>query len=158
MYTPEILLPESVTDVTSAWLEDVLEEAGVTSGRVTLASGTTVETLDAARLLGITPSISVSGSIALVAAESTFEVSEVVVADSAMSLAVTIMVDAGTLPSVLSLGGSVKLMVCDILGGEWTEVTPAPSQIKLTRVSENKATLSVTQNPGSYKFFQVLVK
>ena len=81
-----------------------------------------------------------------------------VVADNAVSLAVTITVEAGRFPTEVSLGGAVKLMVCDTLGGEWTEVTPDPSQIKFTRVSENKATLSVTQDSGSYKFFQVLVK
>ena len=151
-------LPEGLPDATGEWLTNLLETQDVTSGSVTLASGTTVDTLEAARLLGITPNVTRADDGATVAAESTFEVSEVVVANSAVSLSVTIAVEAGTLPSVLSLGGSVKLMVCDTLGGEWTEVTPSPSQIKLTRVSENKATLSVTQNPGSYKFFQVLVK
>ena len=151
-------LPEGLLEVTGEWLTNLLETQDVTSGSVTLASGTTVDTLEAARLLGITPSVTRTDDGATVAAESTFEVSEVVVAENAVSLSVTITVEAGTLPSVLSLGGTVKLMVCDTLGGEWTEVTPDPSQIKLTRVSENKATLSVTQDPGSYKFFQVLVK
>jgi hypothetical protein len=151
-------LPERLPEVTGEWLTNLLEAQDVTSGSVTLASGTTVDTLEAARLLGITPNVTRTDDGATVAAESSFEVSEVVVAENAVSLSVTIAVEAGTLPSVLSLGGSVKLMVCDILGGEWTEVTPAPSQIKLTRVSENKATLSVTQDSGSYKFFQVLVK
>ena len=153
-----VTLPEGLPEVTGEWLTNLLEAQDVTSGSVTLALGTTVDTLEAARLLGITPSITRTDDGAKVAAESSFEVSDVVVADNAVSLSVTIAVEAGTLPSVLSLGGTVKLMACDTLGGEWIEVTLAPSQIKLTRVSENKATLSVTQNPGSYKFFKVLVK
>ena len=151
-------LPEGLPEATGEWLTDVLEASAITSGSAVLAEGTTVEALEAARLLGITPSVSVSGNIATVAAESTFEVSEVVLADNAVSLSVTIAVGAGELPETLTLGGAVKLMVSDTLDGEWTEVTPAPSQIKFTRVSENKATLSVTQASGSYKFFQVLVK
>jgi hypothetical protein len=151
-------LPEGLSDATGAWLTDELEALGITSGSAVLAEGTTAETLEVARLLGITPSVSLSSSDATVAAESTFEVSEVAVADNVVSLAVTITVEAGTLPSALSLGGTVKLMVCDSLGGEWTEVTPEPSQITLTRVSENKAKLSVTRDLGSYNFFQVLVK
>jgi hypothetical protein len=158
MYTPEILLPESVTGVTSTWLEDVLEASGITSCSAVLAEGTTVEALEAARLLGITPSVSVSGDIATVAAESTFEVSEVVVAENAVSLAVTITVEAGELPENPSLGGVVKLLVCDTLGGDWREVTPDHSQIKLTRISDTEARLSVTQSVDAYKFFKVLVK
>jgi hypothetical protein len=137
---------------------DVLEASGVTSGSAVLAEGTTAEALEAARLLGITPSVSVSGNIATVAAESTFEVSEVVVADNAVSLAVTITVEAGRFPTEVSLGGAVKLMVCDTLNGEWTEVTPLPTQIRLTRMSDTEATLAVTQALDTYKFFKVLVK
>ena len=151
-------LPEGLPDATGEWLTDKLEASGITSGSVMLASGTTVETLDAARLLGITPSISASDSIASVAAESTFEVSEVVVADNAVSLAVTITVEAGKLPENPSLGGVVKLLVCDTLGGDWREVTPDPSQIKLTRISDTEARLSVTQSVDVYNFFKVFVK
>jgi hypothetical protein len=135
-----------------------LEASGVTSVSAVLAEGTTAETLDSARLLGITPSISVSGSIASVAAESTFEVSEVVVTENAVSLAVTITVETGRFPAEVSLGGVVKLMVCDTLNGEWTEITPAPSQIMLKRISDTEATLSVTQTLDAYQFFKVLVK
>ena len=151
-------LPEGLPDAIGEWLTDVLEASGITSGSAVLAEGTTVEALGAARLLGITPSVSVSGNIATVAAESTFEVSKVVVAENAVSLAVTITVEAGRFPSEVSLGGAVKLMVCDTLNGEWTEVTPAPSQIMLTRISDTEATLSVTQTLDAYQFFKVLVK
>lgn len=151
-------LPEGLPDATGEWLTDILEASGITSGSVMLASGTTVETLDAARLLGITPSISASDSIASVAAESSFEVSEVVVADNAVSLAVTITVEAGKLPENPSLGGVVKLLVCDTLGGDWREVTPDPSQIKLTRISDTEARLSVAQSVDVYNFFKVFVK
>ena len=153
-----ILLPEGLPEATGEWLTDVLEASGITSGSAVLAEGTTVEALEAARLLGITPSVSVSGNIATVAAESTFEVSEVVVADNAVSLAVTITVEAGRFPTEVSLGGAVKLMVCDTLNGEWTEVTPSPTQIRLTRMSDTEATLAVTQALDTYKFFKVLVK
>ncbi len=136
----------------------MIEDERITSGSVTLAEGTSATSLEAARLLGITPSVTRTVDGASVAAESSFEVREVVVADNAVSLAVTIVVEAGTFPSVLSLGGSVKLMVCDTLGGEWIEVTPAPSQIKLTRISDTEATLSVTQALDAYQFFKVIVK
>lgn len=136
----------------------MLEDASITSGSVTLAEGTSATSLEAARLLGITPNVTRTDDGATVAAESSFEVSEVVVADNAVALAVTITVEAGTLPSVLSLGGSVKLLVCDTLGGEWIEVTPAPSQIMLTRISDTEATLSVTQALDAYQFFKVVVK
>jgi hypothetical protein len=49
-------------------------------------------------------------------------------------------------------------MVCDTLNGEWTEVTPLPTQIRLTRMSDTEATLAVTQALDTYKFFKVLVK
>jgi hypothetical protein len=150
--------PEGLPEVTGEWLTNLLEAQDVTSGSVTLALGTTVDTLDAARLLGITPKVTRTSDGATVAAESSFEVSEVAVADNAVSLAVTITVEVGELPSVLSLGGSVKLMVCDTLGGDWREVTPDSSQIKLTRISDTEARLSVTQSVDAYNFFKVLVK
>jgi hypothetical protein len=153
-----VTLPEGLLEVTGGWLAEVLKDANITSGCVAMADGTTAETLDAARLLGITPSVSVEGNIATVAAESSFEVSEVVVADNAVSLAVTITVEAGELPENPSLGGVVKLLVCDTLGGEWTEMTPDPSQIELTRISDTEARLSVTQSLDVYNFFKVLVK
>jgi hypothetical protein len=114
--------------------------------------------LDAARLLGITPNVTRTDDGATVAAESTFEVSEVVVAENAVSLAVTITVEAGRFPTEVSLSGAVKLMVCDTLNGEWTEVTPLPTQITLTRMSDTEASLAVTQALDTYKFFKVLVK
>ena len=153
-----VTLPEGLPEATGEWLTNVLEASGITSGSAVLAEGTTVEALESARLLGITPSVSVSGNIATVAAESTFEVSEVVVADNALSLAVTITVEAGRFPTEVSLGGAVKLMVCDTLNGAWTEVTPSPTQIRLTRMSDTEATLAVTQALDTYKFFKVLVK
>ena len=109
-------------------------------------------------LLGITPNVPRTDNGVTVAAESSFEVSEVVIASNAVSLSATIAVGAGELPETLTLGGAVKLMESAALDGEWTEVTPALSQIKFTRVSENKATFSVTQASGTYKFFQILVK
>jgi hypothetical protein len=151
-------LPEGLPDATGEWLTGMLEDASITSGSVTLAEGTSTASLEAARLLGITPSVTRTSDGAIVAAESSFEVSEVAVADNAVSLAVTITVEVGELPSVLSLGGSVKLMVCDTLGGDWREVTPDSSQIKLTRISDTEARLSVTQSVDAYNFFKVLVK
>jgi hypothetical protein len=136
-------------------LQDALAQLGVTSGEVTLATGVTAESLEQARLLGITPRVDGTE----VAVASTFEVSEVVVADNAVSLAVTIAVEAGTLPSALPLGGTLKLMVCETLGGEWTEITPDPKEIRLIPVSDTEATLSITQTlDNAYKFFQVIVK
>ncbi len=52
----------------------------------------------------------------------------------------------------------MKLLVCDTLNGDWTEVTPAPSQIMLTRISDTEARLSVTQALNTYNFFKVVVK
>ena len=151
-------LPEGLPDATGEWLTDVLEASGVTSGSAVLAGGTSVEALEAARLLGITPSVSVSGGIATVAAASSFEVCEVEVADDEVSLSVAITVGAGSLPETFALGGTVTLMVCDSLDGEWTMVTPSPTQITLTRVSDTEATLAVTQALEGYNFFKVVVK
>jgi hypothetical protein len=123
-----------------------------------VADGSLLSTFEAARLLGITPNVPRTDNGVTVAAESSFEVSEMVMASNAVSLSATIAVGAGELPETLTLGGAVKLMESAALDGEWTEVTPALSQIKFTRVSENKATLSVTQASGTYKFFQILVK
>lgn len=39
----------------------------------------------------------------------------------------------------LSGGGAVKWMMCDALGGTWTEVTPSPNQIMLKRMSNTEA-------------------
>ncbi len=73
----------------------MLEDVRITSGSVTLAEGTSATSLEAARLLGITPNVTRTDDSASVVAESSFEVSEVVVTDNAVSLAVTITVEAG---------------------------------------------------------------
>ena len=154
----EVVLPEGISESTQAWLRAELETAKITSGKITLASGTTAETLEAARLLGITPSVTLTSEGAIVATESDFTVREIVVTDESVLLSVRMAVGVGTLPETLSLGGTVKLMVCNDLDGVWTEITPTPSQITLTRVSDTEANLSLTQNLGEYTFFKVIVK
>jgi hypothetical protein len=153
MYTP-LTFPESVTGETATWLKEVLTTTGVTSGNVTLAEGVTAESLEQARLLGITPRVDGTE----VAVASTFEVSEVAVEDDAVTLSVTIAVEQGALPETFMLGGEVKLMVCQTLGGEWSEVTLDPEEIVVTRVDDKTATVSVTYDKDGYNFFKVVVK
>ena len=49
-------------------------------------------------------------------------------------------------------------MVCDTLDGDWAEVTPSPTQVTLTRISDTEVTLAVTQALNTYNFFKVVVK
>jgi hypothetical protein len=151
-YTP-LTLPKSVTGETATWLKTLLENAEVL-GEVTLAEGVTNETLEQARLLGIMPSV--DGTEVVVA--STFEVAEVAVDANRVTLSVTIAVEQGALPETFTLGGEVKLMVCQTLGGEWSEITPDPEEIVVTRVDDKTATVSVTYDKDDYNFFKVVVK
>ena len=153
-YAPK--LPESVTGETAEWLQEVLAQAGVTSSEVTLADGVTAEMLEEARLLGVIPEVNVDGTVAEVAVATSFIVSDMVVDETTITLAVTIAVGQGELPETVTLGGQVALKVAQSLS-EWTTVTPAPAAITMTRVSETEATVSVTYDRGEYKFFQVIV-
>jgi hypothetical protein len=49
-------------------------------------------------------------------------------------------------------------MVCETLGGDWTEITPDPEAIVTTRVDDKTATVSVTYDKDGYNFFKVVVK
>jgi hypothetical protein len=154
MYSAGVALPESVTGETAEWLQDALAQLGVTSGNVTLAEGMTAASLEQARLLGITPRVDGTE----VAVASTFEVADIAVVDDAVTLSVTIAVEQGELPGSFKLGGTVTVMVCETLGGEWTEITPDPEEIVTTRVDDKTATVSVTYDRSDYNFFKVVVK
>ena len=153
-YAPK--LPESVTGETAEWLQEVLAQAGVTLSEVTLAGGVTAEMLEEARLLGVIPEV----NGAEVAVATSFTVSDIVVDETTLTLAVTIAVEQGELPETVTLGGEVKLMVAQSLADEWTTVVPTPENIEVTRASDpniQEAVISVTYDRSDYKFFRVVV-
>lgn len=49
-------------------------------------------------------------------------------------------------------------MTSQTLNGTWTEVTPSPTNLVLTRISATQATLTIKQTIGKDKFFKVIVK
>jgi hypothetical protein len=153
-YAPK--LPESVTGETAEWLQEVLAQAGVTSSEVTLADGVTAEMLEEARLLGVIPEV----NGAEVAVATSFTVSDIVVDETTLTLAVTIAVEQGELPETITLGGEVKLMVAQSLADEWTTVVPTPENIEVIRASDpniQEAVISVTYDRSDYQFFKVIV-
>lgn len=153
-YAPK--LPESVTGETAEWLQEVLAQAGVTSSEVTLADGVTAEMLEEARLLGVIPEV----NGAEVAVATSFTVSDIVVDETTITLAVMIAVEQGELPETVTLGGEVKLMVAQSLADEWTTVVPTPENIEVIRASDpniQEAVISVTYDRSDYKFFRVVV-
>lgn len=153
-YAPK--LPESVTGETAEWLQEVLAQAGVTSSEVTLADGVTAEMLEEARLLGVIPEV----NGAEVAVATSFTVSDIVVDETTITLAVMIAVEQGELPETVTLGGEVKLMVAQSLADEWTTVVPMSENIEVVRASDpniQEAVISVTYDRSDYQFFKVIV-
>jgi hypothetical protein len=95
-----------------------------------------------------------------VAAESTFEVSEVVVTDDTLTLSVTIAVGEGkgSLPETFTLGGTVKLRACQSLSEGLKEVALPTNAVKVERVNATQATVTLTVDKALYQFFQVIVE
>lgn len=157
-YAPK--LPESVTGETAEWLQEVLAQASVSVSEVTLADGVTADALEQARLLGVIPEVNVDGTVAEVAVATSFTVSDIVVDETTITLAVMISVEQGELPETVTLGGEVKLMVAQSLADEWTTVVPTPENIEVIRASDpniQEAVISVTYDRSDYKFFRVVV-
>lgn len=160
-YISELTFSDSTVSVTleqapavEDWLKNVVHQETAT---VTLGEGTTVESLEAARILGIEPSVSVNGENGevVVEAESTFEISEFVLDGPAINLTATVAVENGKLPNTLRLAGIPKVLVSDGLAEPWTKLRP---QIELERVSDTEATLKLSIDASKYKFYQVIVE
>lgn len=155
-WTPKasVTLPETVTGETATWLQAILAEQNITSGTITFAKGVTANDLEQARLLGVKPSIANN----TIAVRTTFDVGNISIQQNVITFTATISVTQGQLPTAFSLGGTAKLMTSQTLNGTWTEVTPSPTNLVLTRISTTQATLTIKQTIGKDKFFKVIVK
>lgn len=134
------------------WLKNVVHQETAT---VTFGEGTTVESLEAARILGIEPIVNEKNGEVVVEAESTFEISEFVLDGPAINLTATVAVENGKLPNTLRLAGIPKVLVSDEIGTSWTKLRP---QIELERVSDTEAKLKVSIDTSAYKFYRMIVE
>ena len=155
-WTPQnaIQLPDSVTGTTAEWLQKILASLNITSGQITLANDVTVNDLERARLLGVTPSVKDN----VVSVKTEFEATHLAISQNALSLTATITVEQGEIPTSFKLGGVAKVMVSSTLNGPWTEITPEATNVTIVRETSTTARVSITQTLDNNRFFKIIVK
>ncbi len=165
---PEVTMPEEViaTEAVTTWLKEQLVQVNVTSGTVELAEGTSEETLDAARLLGVIPQIGGTAAISIFALDDTIlvsggaelQVSDIVVANEEVSLTARVVATQGaTLPENYQPLMSPKLYGYTTLNGNPTEIAQT-SPTGWTRMSDTTATQTISVPIGTYIFFKVVAE
>ena len=114
----------------------------------------TVNDLERARLLGVTPSVKDN----VVSVKTEFEATHLAISQNALSLTATITVKQGEIPTSFKLGGVVKVMVSSTLNGPWTEITPEATNVTIVRETSTTARVSITQTLDNNRFFKIIVK
>lgn len=166
-----VTLPKDIAgdDAVAAWVQAAVKATGLTgSVIVTWAEGTTPETLAAARLLGVVPSVRPIADGAFlrragdetrveVAAAASLRVSGMrIAAGESVTLTVTVTAEAGTLAAEWAPVGAVSVPSAETPAGPFSEGEPVTLD-DVSRHSDTEGTWTVTMPLVRARFFRVRV-
>ncbi len=143
-----------------AWLKNSFQKKGVTSVHMELLNATTDESLDAARLLGVTPLMNETSSNGDVGVElaggAELQVGALTVEEGLISLTVKVVATQGaTLPEEYQPLVAPKIYAYTSLEDTSPDVLVTTEQEAWDVLSETEATQTITASVGTYAFFKV---
>lgn len=146
-------VPSGMDATVGSWLKELFKEK---QGTFRLKSGTSEQDLRNAKLLGVHPTLQDDNAGTLsVSAETTFEISSIIVDGNTISLTATITAKQGTIPQSFVLGGIPKVRVKNSLSDTGNLLVMTPT---VRRIDGTRATITFTVNVVNAKFYQVIVE